>query len=152
MSKTLLFSVIASVLATGAYATSATVTSRDYVDAADALKQDLIDTDMVEIEVADKHGGTNVASLPALVSYDSNNGGITGNYFGVWATSEEQAINGVNDSDYDKIIPTLGLVDYKINEALEQTENKMSCAGWPDGATTYNATHTDENCWLWNKN
>ena len=42
MKRTLLFTVIASVLTTGAYATSSTVTSKDYVDAQDALKQNTI--------------------------------------------------------------------------------------------------------------
>ena len=41
MKRTLLFTVIASVLTTGAFATSATVTSKDYVDNADAQKVDI---------------------------------------------------------------------------------------------------------------
>ena len=42
MKRTLLFTAIMSILTLNAYATSATVTSRDYVDAQDALKQDKI--------------------------------------------------------------------------------------------------------------
>jgi len=33
--------------------------------------------------------------------------------------------------------------------ALETKQNKKVCVGWPDGTTTYDATHTDETCWLW---
>ena len=36
--------------------------------------------------------------------------------------------------------------------AVETKQDKMTCAGWPDGTTTYDAQHTDANCWLWRKN
>ena len=42
MKRTFLFATIASVLSINAYAVSATVTSKDYVDTQDALKQDKI--------------------------------------------------------------------------------------------------------------
>ena len=45
--------------------------------------------------------------------------------------------NATNDSAK---IPTMaGVATY--------AQAKMTCAGWPDGVA-----HTDENCWLWNKN
>ena len=119
--------------------------SENAVHDALADKQDLIDTDMVEIEVADKHGGTQTVYLPALVSYDSGNDGLTGDYFGVWTTDASMPINGVADEDLDKIIPTFGLVTEQVGEWLDA--NHMTCAGWPDGVA-----HTDENCWLWYKN
>ena len=43
MKRTFLFATIASILSTGAFAVSATVTSKDYVDTQDALKQDIIE-------------------------------------------------------------------------------------------------------------
>ena len=47
------------------------------------------------------------------------------------------AYNATNDSAK---IPTMaGVATY--------AQAKMTCAGWPDGVA-----HTDENCWLWNKN
>ena len=42
MKRTFLFATIASILSINAYAVSATVTSKDYVDTQDALKQDII--------------------------------------------------------------------------------------------------------------
>jgi hypothetical protein len=33
--------------------------------------------------------------------------------------------------------------------AVETKQNKKVCAGWPDGTTTPDSTHTDANCWLW---
>ena len=150
---TFIFAGIMSAIIGNAYATGEnTVTSKSYVDAQDALKQDVIDTDMIDIEVADKNGGTQTVSLPALVSYDSGNGGLTGDQFGIWSTSTPMPINGVDPSDYDKIIPTFGLVSSAVDEWLEIKQNKMTCAGWPDGATSYDTTHTDANCWLWYKN
>ncbi len=49
------------------------------------------------------------------------------------------AYNATNDSAK---IPTMaGVTTY--------AQAKKTCAGWPDGTTTYDATHTDANCWLW---
>ena len=71
----LLFAAIASVLATGAFADSKTITTQGYVDAQDALKQDLIDADMMEYE------DTGI-SFPTVVTYDSTDG-VTGTKYGI---------------------------------------------------------------------
>ncbi|MBO4700225.1 MAG: hypothetical protein J5620_00560 [Alphaproteobacteria bacterium] len=73
-----------------------------------------------------------------VVTYNSNGvvGGSVATYTGA------AAYNATNDSAK---IPTMaGVTTY--------AQAKMTCAGWPDGTTTYDATHTDANCWLWNKN
>ena len=145
---TFIFAGIMTAIVGTAYATGEnTVTSKSYVDAQDALKQDVIDTDMIDIEVGDKHSGTQTVSLPALVSYDSGNGGLTGDQFGIWSTSTPMPINGVDDSDFDKIIPTFGLVNSAVGEWLETKQNKKVCAGWPDSVAVND--RTDANCWLW---
>ena len=47
--------------------------------------------------------------------------------------------NATNDSAK---VPTMaGVTTY--------AQAKKVCAGWPDGTTTYDAQHTDANCWLW---
>lgn len=60
MKRTLLFTAIMSILTLNAHATSATVTSRDYVDAQDALKQDLIPEAGVNAE--ENGGGESVVT------------------------------------------------------------------------------------------
>lgn len=75
MSKKLLFATIASVLTLNAFADSKTITTQGYVDAQDALKQDLIDADMMEYE------DTGI-SFPTVVTYDSTDG-VTGTKYGI---------------------------------------------------------------------
>ena len=36
-----------------------------------------------------------------------------------------------------------------VDTAMNTRQAKKVCAGWPDGTTTYDSTHTDANCWLW---
>ena len=71
----LLFAAIASILTLNAFADSKTITTQGYVDAQDALKQDLIDADMMEYE------DTGI-SFPTVVSYDSTDG-VTGTKYGI---------------------------------------------------------------------
>lgn len=76
--KYILAGIIAAIT-TNAMATGEnTVTSKSYVDAQDALKQDLIDTDMVTFS----NGKGLSVELPALVSYDDTNG-LTGDTVGL---------------------------------------------------------------------
>ena len=75
MSKKLLFAAIASILTLNAFADTKTITTQGYVDAQDALKQDLIDADMMEYE------DTGI-SFPTVVSYDSTDG-VTGTKYGI---------------------------------------------------------------------
>ena len=68
-----------------------------------------------------------------IANYGAN--GELGN--GIATYTGAAAYNATNDSAK---IPTMaGVATY--------AQAKMTCAGWPDGVA-----HTDENCWLWNKN
>ena len=215
MKKYILFGVIASILSLNAYATSATVTSKDYVDAADALKQDKITagtTGNVVLYNGTQNGqtqftgraiydGTNdynettdanklitagavntmTPELPTgnsgyAVLYDSNGdiGGETpidyeggswfdseggamvpiGEFEGVGSHDEELLsvkalrVNLTNDLSHrgdhgDGAIPT-------ANSVVVYAQPKKTCAGWMDGTTTPDSTHTNANCVLWN--
>ena len=71
-----------------------------------------------------------------VVTYNSNGvvGGSVATYTGA------AAYNATNDSGK---IPTMaGVATY--------AQAKKTCAGWMDGTTTPDATHTDANCVLWN--
>ena len=254
---TFIFAGIMSAIIGNAYATGEnTVTSKSYVDAQDALKQDLITTSMVTISDGD---GKNTYNLPALVSYD-NTDELTGTKYGIlhdpsmyaavleseksseiiptvgWMEDRLDSFqlkissnnssfypdgsivtygasagypgavgiyNGTaanyNSSTQSTYIPTMGammsaissgvsaaaptgtantIANYGANGALDSgiamytgaaaynstndsakiptmagvatyAQAKKTCAGWPDGTTTYDATHTDANCWLW---
>ena len=66
-----------------------------------------------------------------------------------WDINEYFSSNTVGERDMIRqSIPTVGAVEAGLN----YKQNIMTCAGWPDGTTTYDTTHTDANCWLWNKN
>ena len=127
MKHTLLFTIIASVLTTGAYATSATVTSKDYVDARDALKQNTIPAT-----------GTN-SSTPGstVVTYTSTAGTIGER--GICNDPDEDDCNGgdlVTVNQLDEQIERLGLQTV--------TTTNRTCVEW-----VANAAHTDANCLLW---
>jgi hypothetical protein len=68
-----------------------------------------------------------------IANYDAN--GALGS--GIATYDGSTTYNATNDSTK---IPTMAAV-----------QRKMTCAGWPDGTTTYDSTHTDANCWLWSK-
>ena len=111
MKRTFLFATIASVLATGAYATSATVTSRDYVDAQDALKQNKIPVT-----------GTNSATPgDTVVTYTSTAGTIGER--GIYDGS-----NGYNSrTDANKLVTAAAL------QIPTTTVTKKSCYQYQDG-------------------
>ena len=83
----------------------------------------------------------NTPSLPTgtagnVVTYNASGriGGAVATYTGA------AAYNASNDSAK---IPTMaGVTNY--------AQAKKTCAGWPDGTTVADATHTNANCWLWN--
>ena len=125
MSKKLLLATIASVLTINAYAVSSTVTSQDYVDAKDALKQDLI-------EATDQ-------DFPAgsVVETTDEDGSVTQ--------------RGICDADADgdgycndNFLVTWDLLQ-SATDLPETTVTYKTCYEW-----TKNAAHTDANCILWN--
>jgi hypothetical protein len=70
-----------------------------------------------------------------IANYDAN--GALGS--GIATYTGAAAYNATNDSAK---IPTMaGVATY--------AQAKKVCAGWPDGTTTPDSTHTDANCWLW---
>ncbi len=46
----------------------------------------------------------------------------------------------------EKMVPTVAAVAGDIQDLERDKQNKLTCAGYPDGVP-----HTDENCWLWRK-
>jgi len=74
-----------------------------------------------------------------VVTYDAN-----GDIGDSVATANAPTYNNgtlTNGTD----IATIAAVD----TAMNTRQAKKVCAGWPDGTTTYDSTHTDANCWLW---
>lgn len=154
MKRILLFGAIASVFMTGAFATSSTVTSRDYVDAQDALKQDVIPGAGVNL---DENG-----IGETVVTYTNEAG----------ALGERGIFDINNDYDYqnhqiesgheDDILPANAYAD--LESWVSNIENNVSqiptvpdlsnltlttvsdetCISWVP-----NAAQTDENCLLW---
>ena len=115
MKRTLLFSIIASVLTTGAFATSSTVTSKDYVDARDALKQN---------------------TIPVAGTNSSTPGSTIVTYTGTAGTIGERGIcNDPTDNCNQADIATYGLV----GNAVEYIENNMPTlpTGTANNVVTY---------------
>ncbi len=108
--KSLFIGAIASILALNAYATSSTVTSKDYVDARDALKQDLIDAEMMGLQYPK---GT--ISLPTLVSYD-NIDNLTGTKYGIMNANGGEWLAVEENNAQSTVLPTLNVVEYMVNE------------------------------------
>ncbi|MBO4700492.1 MAG: hypothetical protein J5620_01945 [Alphaproteobacteria bacterium] len=150
MNKTLLFGAIASVLTLNAFAetTTSTVTSRNYVDARDALKQNKIPA-----------AGTN-ASTPGetVVTYtETGNGTIGERGIFDWGTGWDRQNNElVSDHGTDlleagNIIPDLvdlydsvTEISNTVNNLPEKTVTYKTCTEWSG------TPHTDANCLLWN--
>ena len=105
MKRTLLFTAIMSILTLNAYATSATVTSRDYVDAQDALKQDKI----------------TAGTTGNVVLYNGTQNGQT-------QFTGRAIYDGANDydstTDVDKLI-TAGAVDAMISSSTPEAPATM---------------------------
>ena len=152
--KTLLFGTIASIIAVNsvfADTTTSTVTSKNYVDAEVAKKQNIIETGLVDFE-NNWDGHYEINDMPALVSYETETG-VVGNKYGIIAQSNVENWGFECDSFYcgpmreaDYLIPTAAAVQSGYGRLYDDKQNKMTCAGWPDGVA-----HTDENCWLWQK-
>ena len=151
---------IASILSINSvFATTSTVTSKDYVDTALETKQDLIEV---------SGGGWYYGWQPeaTLVSSSgSEDGDVTGNQYGIldamgdgipyYATKPSGDIDYaetfrefITDEDGDGLSHFTVPNTYFVGAAVSQVnyDATMRCAGWPDGVQ-----HTDENCWLWYK-
>ena len=164
MSKVLLFGAIASVLTLNAYAVSSTVTSQDYVDARDALKQDKLPSKNVTTTIDETE-----MDVPSIVLYpaDGENAGAIGEIgfvtpdianaklTEIYHEYDGDITNIVRDVVYGWLIAPVvrgGVDEYAVSGAalgyfMDLKQNKMTCAGWPDGVS-----HSEDNCWLWYKN
>ena len=167
MKRTFLFATIASILSINAYAVSATVTSKDYVDAADATKQDKLPSknvtttiDETEMDVpsivlypADGENAGNVGEIGFVskeiadakseeLQIDESGGDYSQTYslYEGWLSSPSGK-SGRNVGDYAVSGATLA---YAMRILYNLKADRMLCVGWPDGVE-----HTDENCWLW---
>ena len=123
MKRTFLFATIASILSINAFAVSATVTSKDYVDTQDALKQNKIPA--------------------AWVNYDENGGGesvVT--YTDAAGVLGERGIcdTGMSDCDGNSLVTS-----DRLHDTLSTTTvTYKTCYEWSG------TPHTDANCILWN--
>ena len=130
MKKYILFTAIASVLSINAYAVSATVTSKDYVD---TTRQATIPA-----------SGTNSATPgDTVVTYTSTAGTI-----GERGICDADAYDDGDCSDTNLVTTDVigSVIDY-VDEAMNLptiTTTNRTCAGWIE-----NASHTNENCILW---
>ena len=148
---------IASILSINAYATSSTVTSRDYVDAQDALKQDKIVghlqyamdsviTDSTNDGVVDKRlvlGSANYFTTSSLANLLIS-GQLTQNPSG---QIQEYVEDGeFSYDDLRKSLVQANVLEYALDVLNARVNLKrMTCAQYIDGAT-----ETPENCLLWN--
>lgn len=170
MRRTFLFATIASILSINAFAVSATVTSKDYVDAADEAIYDYVDDelagkqDLIETEIDSPwYRNYSPVTLVTANNPDSGTEGVVGNEFGIlnrdWLVDnyiydDEGIVSSLRalHSDEDgfllerSTVPNTVIVA-EMAEEIHEKADKMTCAGWPDGVA-----HTDANCWLWNKN
>ena len=130
--------IIAAITMGNAYATGEnTVTSKSYVDAQDALKQDLIGTGLINLNA----GKANV-SLPAFVTYDTTND-IAGNQVGLFSTNsfDGTSLEGANMFDtlifnnVNNIVPSIGVINNMYNvlntskQILIPSSGKVNNAG-----------------------
>ena len=146
MSKKLLFAAIASILATGAYATSATVTSKDYVDntfqtkiPAKATASEYSSASLVEATGTPGTVGERKI-WDALVDWDNDEEG------------EESFVNAVdrNGSEEGGYIPTVGAVIDAIDATTYWMQNTISRSGYTDyhGTSLGDFDANFRNSWL----
>ena len=116
--KPLFIGAVASIIAINSVFANTIVTSQTYVDNADALKQDIITTGLVDFE----HDGDDINGLSALVSYDTTSG-VVGNKYGILPTSAIENWPYECDSAYcyplenaDNLIPTVGMLAQTAGE------------------------------------
>ena len=125
MSKKLLFATIASVLTLNAFADPATITTQDYVDAADALKQDKIETDTVSFSGEGGEGAFSV-EVPAIISYDTTDD-LTGDKIGLLSRSTidnvDIVFDEIDENVSDSLVPTVGAVDQELGYIYAYTDN-----------------------------
>ena len=165
MKQTLFIGAIASVLTlNNAMATGEnTVTSKSYVDAQDATKQNIIPVNSASISTK----GGNISVPNALVMSPDTTPGVIGER-GIWddELSENSTFTAVitgsssisidESVDFDllrlggDLIPTARIISQAGVNSLASKQDKMTCAGWPDSVAV--ADRTDDNCWLWYKN
>ena len=125
----ILAGIIAAITA-NAFATGEnTVTSKSYVDAQDALKQDLITTGMVEVNI-----GKAAMSLPALVSYDTTNG-LAGNQIGLFKSDsfDGTALQGeawwLSNAWDDSVVPSILAVRNMYVDISNKKQNNIPKSG-----------------------
>ena len=167
---TFIFAGIIAAITTNAMATGENImTSKSYVDAQDALKQDKLPSKNLTIEI----DGEDV-NIPSIVLYpaDGENAGDVGEVGFISGDAmvdkwEKWEIEHVHDEDYYHAmaselrdwLDTTDAFEYAIPGtalafamyAIEQYKaDHMVCAGWPDDVPV--ADRSDANCWLWRRN
>ena len=141
MNKKFLFAVIAATIMGNAWADDGRIlTTQTYVDNADALKQDKIDTSLVDF------GEKPWVSTPALVSYDAQDG-ITGRKIGFLTYSDSGQESdetfhpndfGYGNGDYtrfDNGVLSARLTAVLVGTAYENLQTKIDRSG----RSTYDA-------------
>ena len=146
MSKKLLFAAIASILTLNAFADSKTITTQGYVDAQDALKQDLIGTDMVTVDLKG-----NVVSLPTLISYDETDG-LIGTKYGILNSQNSMtdlAILGMNDPNLNNLlIPTQQMTRLYVQNETDLLQRKIPESGKVEYQKNAYQILNDDSGWL----
>ena len=121
----LLFVTIASILSTGAFADPATITTQDYVDAQDALKQDKIETDTVSFSGEGGEGAFSV-EVPAIISYDTTDD-LTGDKIGLLSRSTIDNVDimfeEIDENVSDSLVPTVGAVSQELGWIYAYTDD-----------------------------
>jgi len=147
---TFIFAGIMSAIIGNAFATGEnTVTSKSYVDAQDALKQDVITTGMLEL--TDKSG---TSYLPTLVSYDSTDG-LLGNQIGILKDGNGGSIDSLVPSIREFVIPSAKVVKAVVDDTFSFAQTKIPKSGY--GATGQASVYNDTaaanaaNSWLYDR-
>ncbi len=146
-----IFAGIMSAIIGNAYATGENiVTSKSYVDAQDALKQDVITTSMVTTD------GKEALTLPSLITYDTTNG-LTGGITGILSSSDiTEDVNWWKSFTYktDKAVPTMELMfqfaDY-VDADFMRRQLMIPASGYIDflGDDVYNDNNANvDGSWL----
>ena len=158
---TFIFAGIMSAIIGNAYATGEnTVTSKSYVDAQDALKQDVITTGLLTLEGDRGEEWT----LPAsLVSYDTTNdltgdviGLLTSNVAGNYSYNDYTThwwTNGFLSTDTTiataRAVADMGLyLDSYIQNGLQAKQDRIPASGYYDQYNTYHDHNNEVTGWL----
>ena len=142
---TFIFAGIMSAIIGNAFAAGEnTVTSKSYVDAQDALKQDLINAEMMTL-VSGSGGKAQTRILPTLVSYD-NTDNLTGTKYGIGDTYDDFVIAQTN-TKLSEVIPTMNF----LKNQLDLLQYMIPASGFsvPNGEGTYNTNAANiKDSWL----